>query len=493
MEDLTLVGVHEDGEYLLLRGSGEKGFRIRIDDELRAAVRRDRARLGQLQIEASGVLRPREIQSRIRAGQTAEEVATAAGLPIEHVRRYEGPVLAEREFVATQARGVRMRRPGTPGSAVLTLGELVTQRLSHREVDEQATEWDAWRDDDGSWVVCLTFTGGTKRRAAHWTYDASLRHVLPRDDEARWFTDDDPPEAGPLSQRRLAHLQHRDGVSDRVYDVEADGAVRPADGRASVDGRPGEVRRATVDLLDTLRERRGRRQRLPMPGEDDADLLRDDELDSAVENLRTRAEALGNPPPAHPPRSRPELATDAEILELPDDDVIELPDDAIIELPEDEDRPKRSSARPRATTVPASPPSPAPAPTAPAPARTTPKRTASGRQPAARQTPAPESGSRPSPSRQAEPRQAASRQAASRQAEPRQGGSRQAESRQGPPANGSRAAQPAPAAARRPAGSREDAELGPDAEPPVDRAAARRSRRPSVPSWDDIVFGSRRE
>ena len=81
MDDLTLVGVHEDGEHLLLvDGSGSR-HRLKVDEALRAAVRRDRARLGQLQIEMENRLRPREIQARIRAGESAEEVAAAAGVP----------------------------------------------------------------------------------------------------------------------------------------------------------------------------------------------------------------------------------------------------------------------------------------------------------------------------------------------------------------------------------------------------------------------------
>jgi hypothetical protein len=160
MDDLTLVGVHEDGEHLLLvDGSGSR-HRLKVDEALRAAVRRDRARLGQLQLESEGRLRPREIQARIRAGESAEEVSAAAGVPIEHVRRYEGPVLAEREFVASQARGVRVRRgaPGGNGGAVTgapPLGEVVADRLSQREVDPDDAAWDAWRADDGSWCVVV--------------------------------------------------------------------------------------------------------------------------------------------------------------------------------------------------------------------------------------------------------------------------------------------------------------------------------------------------
>ncbi len=87
MQELSLVGLHDDGEHLVLAGPEGERFRVRVDEALRVAVRRDRPRLGQIQLQADGTLRPREIQARIRAGQTAEEVAEAAGVPVEHLPR----------------------------------------------------------------------------------------------------------------------------------------------------------------------------------------------------------------------------------------------------------------------------------------------------------------------------------------------------------------------------------------------------------------------
>ena len=95
MHDLRLVGVHEDGEHLLLTGPDGEQYVLAVDEPLRAAVRRDKAHLGQLQIAMSGDLRPREVQAQIRAGATAEEVAERSGWPLDRVRRYEGAVGAE--------------------------------------------------------------------------------------------------------------------------------------------------------------------------------------------------------------------------------------------------------------------------------------------------------------------------------------------------------------------------------------------------------------
>lgn len=299
MDDLSLVGVHDDGEHLLVAGPNGQRFRLRVDDALRAAVRRDRARLSQLQLESEGRLRPKEIQARIRAGETAEEVAEAAGLALEHVRKYEGPVLAEREYVADQARQVRVRRGGAAGSGE-SLGEMVAERLIQREVDLERVIWDAWRGEDGTWTVALDFEAGSSIRQARWIYNASVRHVTALDDEARWLTDEEAPAtAGASAQRRLAP------VRDRVFDVDAPPSARPA---------PEEP--AAIDLLDTLRERRGRRNR---PLTEDEELAgTPDPVREAIDSLLSRAEAMSEPPAAHPARSRPQDARDGEVLVLPD-------------------------------------------------------------------------------------------------------------------------------------------------------------------------------
>ncbi len=263
MQDLTLVGVHDDGEHLVLAGAEGQRFRVRVDEPLRAAVRRDRPRLGQLQIEQDGRLRPRDIQARIRSGESAEQIAADSGVAIEHIRRYEGPVLAEREFVVRQARAVRLRGVSRLDGTVPTLGELVTERLAVREVEHGEGSWDAWRTEDGTWIVTLGFTAGTRQRQAQWAYNAQLRHVTAQDDEARWLTENETPGSSPGAavHRRLVPLRAADDHDrghEHIYDVEADGGVRQAEPPSSPAAWPAA---STVDLLDTLRERRGRRQR----------------------------------------------------------------------------------------------------------------------------------------------------------------------------------------------------------------------------------------
>lgn len=181
MRELTFDGLSPDGTRLVLAGKDGQRYTVVIDERVEAAVRRDRARMSQVEIEQSGVLRPREIQARIRAGATAEDVAAASGLPIEHVRRFEGPVLTERAWVAQQAQATEVRRPGGD----IELGDLVAEALHGQGVDPADISWDAWRRDDGLWVVIATFPIPPNTHVATWTYDSGARTMTVADDNAR--------------------------------------------------------------------------------------------------------------------------------------------------------------------------------------------------------------------------------------------------------------------------------------------------------------------
>ena len=253
MGELELVGLHEDGEHLVLVAPDGARFRVRIDEPLRAAVRRDRPQLEQLRAESAGTLSPREIQARIRAGATTQEVADSAGLPVERVRRYEGPVLAEREHVAEQARGTRVGRDvGSP-----TLGDLVTDRLAARGVDLASLAWDSARDASGPWVVLARFAVGDAEHEARWTFDLAKRTVVADEDEARWLSETELPDE-PVSRRHLA------AVRDVVFDFQGDGTpAAPRRTLPAAEPEPEPVpdpQAETASLLDDLRSRRGVRQ-----------------------------------------------------------------------------------------------------------------------------------------------------------------------------------------------------------------------------------------
>jgi len=262
MDELELVGLHDDGEHLVLARADGQRFRVRIDEPLRAAVRRDRPQLEQLRAEGAGTLSPREIQARIRAGATTQEVAESSGLSVAHVRRYEGPVLAEREYVAEQARVTRVGREHDAP----VLGDLVTDRLAARGVDLASLAWDAAREATGPWYVLARFRVDDTPHEARWTFDPAARALVADEDEARWLSETELPDE-PVSRRHLS------AVRDVVFDLESSGTLRASDGPLDDDTHEqppvADPQERTHALLDDLQARRGVRQAVDESADDE--------------------------------------------------------------------------------------------------------------------------------------------------------------------------------------------------------------------------------
>jgi len=213
MQELRFVAVSEDGQYAVLGVPGRSArFTLPIDERLRAVALGQSSRLAQYEIEVESPLRPKEIQARIRAGETVEEIADAAGIAVERVRWFEGPVLAERAYMADQAQKASVRRQGdsTPGPR---LGEIVAERMKAFGAEPDDAEWDAKKRGDGSWLVQLTFITGGRLHAAEWIFDPRRRHVLPADDNAARMSlpGSEPPQpAGPApGEATVTHLAPR--------------------------------------------------------------------------------------------------------------------------------------------------------------------------------------------------------------------------------------------------------------------------------------------
>ncbi|MER6843685.1 septation protein SepH [Streptomyces platensis] len=244
MPELRVVAVSNDGTRLVLKAADSTEYTLPIDERLRAAVRNDRARLGQIEIEVESHLRPRDIQARIRAGASAEEVAQLAGIPVDRVRRFEGPVLAERAFMAERARKTPVRRPGENTGP--QLGEAVAERLLLRGADKDSVQWDSWRRDDGTWEVLLVYRVATEPHSASWTYDPPRRLVQAVDDEARALIgeSDDTPEPSFPFVPRIARLP-RDRPLDRALDRQTSERSERATQSGGEDDEPRVVEEAT--------------------------------------------------------------------------------------------------------------------------------------------------------------------------------------------------------------------------------------------------------
>lgn len=199
MRELKVVGLDIDGKRIICEtdDSNEK-FILRADDRLRAAVRGDKpaASPPQTDAEVSNVLPPREIQARIRAGASVEQVARSAGVDLSRVERFAHPVLLERSRAAELATAAHPIL--ADGPSVLTLLETITTALIARGLDPESTNWDAWRNEDGRWTVQLSWQAGRSDNTAHFRFTPGAHGgtVTAFDDAASELID--PDFARPL-------------------------------------------------------------------------------------------------------------------------------------------------------------------------------------------------------------------------------------------------------------------------------------------------------
>jgi hypothetical protein len=204
MVHLRLTGVSEDGRKLVLVSDARVEFTVDVDDRLRAAAAgqwpepgSDQAATGQLERQMESTLRPRDIQARIRAGETPESVAQVAGTSVDKVMPYAAPVLAERAHVAQRAQRASIRRRPVDGGAISsarTLGDAVGSHLRSRNVDPETVAWDAWRREDGRWTLSASYTTTGRVGAAHFSFDSPGNYVVADDDDAHWLLGEVPDE-----------------------------------------------------------------------------------------------------------------------------------------------------------------------------------------------------------------------------------------------------------------------------------------------------------
>lgn len=436
MREARLVGLSQDGKQLILAlaETGEE-FAIPVDDRLRAALRGDRARLGQLEIQMESALRPRDIQARIRAGESPEAVAAVAQMPMERVMAFAGPVLAERDHIASLAQRASVRRRAGADAPTRNLGAWVTERLRTRQVDPASAEWDAWRREDGRWAVRVSYFVETDDEAeqkdekiAMFAYDAPGRYAVPDDDEARWLVGEQAQVQAPPVQPT-----HQPGERRLSAVADIDLTLAPDHGADSYEAGFEDTvslpRRNHPAARETPREptreaERGPRRVHSVPDPDTEPTLIDVPIDEPPA-VRPAVRAVDRP--AQPPAEAASFAPPEERAAAPENPFTERR-----ATPDRTPAPTRQAPESRA---PAERPAPAPAP-APAaePAQPT---------PASAPAPAPEA-----PAAKAAPEAVVE-------------------------------AAPEAAATDEPAAE------------PKKKAARRNSKRASVPSWDEIMFGKK--
>ncbi|MEU7904049.1 septation protein SepH [Actinoplanes sp. NPDC049118] len=196
MRPVRFVALSEDGQALVLADEVGRLLALPIDDRISGALHTDGAphpigtAVAVANAEVMASLSPRDIQARIRSGESAEDVARVAGVPVDRVLRYAGPVLQERAMLAQHARRTRLKTSdsGAP------LAEVVDCRLAQHGIDTEKISWDAFRREDGTWRIVATWPSGKATAQAMWDLDKGRQVVSPHDDMAQYLCAERPTQ-----------------------------------------------------------------------------------------------------------------------------------------------------------------------------------------------------------------------------------------------------------------------------------------------------------
>ncbi|GAA4914699.1 Protein of unknown function (DUF3071) [Stackebrandtia albiflava] len=289
MRPVRFVALSEDGQALVLADELGRLLGLPLDERVNSAVRGDAAAdsesgsAGSAAPERRGglvTLSPRDIQTRIRSGESAEDIAKGAGVQVDKVLRYAGPVLQERAMLAQAARRARL----STSDRGERMSDVVDVKLGQHGVDAAAVSWDAWRREDGTWRVTATWTSGKSTAKAMWELDRSRQTVQPHDEMAQFLSTPSPasarkePDSTVTRAPSPAPSPTARPSRDPLYGVtRRDKPETPAADKTRPASRPDPLRR---DALRAALERplgepaRGERQpaALGLPGSEPAEV-----------------------------------------------------------------------------------------------------------------------------------------------------------------------------------------------------------------------------
>jgi len=280
MQDLKVIGV-ENGALLAASEQGDR-FRIPID-----AVLQSRLRQTQTDSSARPKLSPREVQAHIRAGMSAEDVAAVTGASIDFVRRFEGPVVAEREYIVSSALSVPVHTAIDPDpiDEQANFGSVIRERLASLGASNE--RWASWKEPGAGWIVKLAFTADNIDHDARWGFEPKKNALSPIGSEAIALSQQGELKGALIPRLRavgaetsLADVSRFDSGAFTFKESLADDILndtaplhdpvpysRPAGTTEAVSkaaikraAEPAQSLSETADLLESLRRRRGERE-----------------------------------------------------------------------------------------------------------------------------------------------------------------------------------------------------------------------------------------
>jgi hypothetical protein len=255
MEILSVVGASE-GHIILVSSDGER-FQVPINEALVGALRTPSPSPG-----ASHRASPKDIQAHIRRGLTAQQVADLTGEELGYISKFEGAVLAERQFIVDQALAVSVtNRNGSD----TTFGSSVRERLE--DISAQETAWSSWKEESG-WQVELLFSEGEVEHRARWSFDPRKHLISPVNDDASVLSRHEPMPTTLIPKLSAVPTPASpDRFDSDIFEAsdlgETGPMLEPVPYGRQGDGPEGGRMADTADLLDVLRRKRGEREGAP--------------------------------------------------------------------------------------------------------------------------------------------------------------------------------------------------------------------------------------
>jgi len=242
MSELRLTGKTPDGVHIALTDNEGGEYTLRISDTLRATV--NQPRLASVPVsDENAAMSVKEIQRRLRAGETMDSIAREGNISVDKVERFAGPILQERLFIIDQVHSLSPRRDGKEnGRDSLNFLEIVSSKLAPRGVDLESLDWDTWRLEDATWTIELHYPNRDGLGSAQFSFDTHRRAITPLDDNAAWMMGEEAP---------VRRIEPGLIYSDSAHPSRATERVEPKE-PIRIDSAPIRSVASSLDSLDDL-------------------------------------------------------------------------------------------------------------------------------------------------------------------------------------------------------------------------------------------------
>lgn len=211
---MELRFVARQSDYLLVEAEDGSSHQLLIDDQLKEAIKNTQ------EIVSSGIV-PKDVQNKLRAGLSVEEVAAELGVTESAIEPFAAPILDEIRYVLQSALATEV----SDGQNMKTLEDLVN--LSQPE-----SKFSAHRGDNG-WVVTA--------KGAHnytWSFDPRAKLLEPTSEAAK----------------KLGSLHSARDVVTQTVPVKSEEPKPPQEESVSEDSNQSSA--SVHDLVQELRSRR---------------------------------------------------------------------------------------------------------------------------------------------------------------------------------------------------------------------------------------------